>query len=94
MIEYLKSLSLSNNKLFLVKKKSKGARSKPKTQEMDKIIRATITVEVPYKNEYMNYGDKLNKKLKQIIADADFVPCSVQAGNLEPSTEPAIKDKK
>ena len=28
---------------------------------MDKIIRATITVEVPYSNELMNYGDKLNK---------------------------------
>ena len=61
---------------------------------MDKIIRATITIEVPYKNEYMNYGDKLNKKLKKIIADADFVSCSVQAGNLEPSTAPVIKETK
>ena len=93
-IEFLESVNPNSNKLFLVKKKSKGARSKPKTQEMDKTIRATITVEVPYKNEYMNYGDKLNKKLKQIIADADFVPCSVQAGNLEPSTEPVIKETK
>jgi len=61
---------------------------------MDKTIRATITIEIPYKNEYLNYGDKLNKKLKQIIADAEYVPCSVQAGNLEPSTEPVIKETK
>ena len=60
----------------------------------NKIIRATITVEVPYKNEYMNYSDKLNKKLKQIIAEADFVPCGVQAGNLEPSKEPVIRESK
>jgi len=58
-----------------------------------KIIRATITVEVPYKNEYMNYGDKLNKKLKQIIADTDFVSCGVEAGNLQPSKEPVIREK-
>ena len=30
-----------------------------------KTIRATITVEVPYENELMNYGTKLNKKIKQ-----------------------------
>ena len=59
---------------------------------MDKIIRATITVEVPYKNEYLNYGDKLNKKLKQIIADTDFVSCGVEAGNLQPSKEPVIRE--
>lgn len=61
---------------------------------MDKIIRATITVEIPYKNEYLNYGDKLNKKLKQVIADAEYVPSSVQAGNLKPSTEPVLKETK
>ena len=58
---------------------------------MHKIIRATITVEVPYKNEYMNYGDKLNNKLKQVIADADFVPCEVEAGNLDYSKRPVLK---
>ena len=61
---------------------------------MDKTIRATITVEIPYENKYLNYGDVLNKKIKQIIADADYVPCSVQAGNLEPSTEPVVKEAK
>jgi len=59
---------------------------------MDKIIRATITVEVPYKNEYLNYGDKLNKKLKQIIADTDFVSCGVEAGDLATSKEPVIRE--
>ena len=58
---------------------------------MDKIIRATITVEVPYSNELMNYGDKLNKKLKQVIADTDFIQHETQAGNLEPTTRPVIK---
>jgi len=94
MTGFLENVNPNNNKLFLAKKKSKGARSKPKTQKMDKTIRATITIEIPYKNEYLNYGDKLNKKLKQIIADAEYVPCSVQAGNLEPSTEPVIKETK
>ena len=60
---------------------------------MDKIIRATITVEVPYKDEYMNYGDVLNKKLKQVIANTDFIPHETQAGNLEPCTRPVIKDE-
>ena len=69
-------------------------RKKMTKNKTNKIIRATITVEVPYKNEYMNYSDKLNKKLKQIIAEADFVPCGVQAGNLEPSKEPVIRESK
>jgi len=60
---------------------------------MDKIIRATITVEVPYKNEYMNYGDVLNKKIKQIIADTDYISCGVEAGELEPSKEPVLREK-
>jgi len=60
---------------------------------MDKIIRATITVEVPYSNELMNYGDKLNKKLKQVIAEIDYIPHETQAGNLEPTTRPVIRDE-
>lgn len=60
---------------------------------MDKIIRATITVEVPYENELMNYGDKLNKKLKQIIADTDYIPHETNAGNLQPSKRPVIREK-
>jgi len=60
---------------------------------MDKIIRATITVEVPYSNELLNDGRKLNKKLKQIIADTDFIPHENLAGNLEPSKRPVIREK-
>ena len=41
----------------------------------------------------MNYGTKLNKKIKQIIAEADFVPCGIVAGNLEPSKEPVLRGK-
>lgn len=59
----------------------------------DKIIRATITVEVPYENELMNYGDKLNKKLKQIIADSEFVQHEALVGNLQPSKRPVIREK-
>ena len=60
---------------------------------MDKLIRATITIEVPYENELMNYGDKLNKKLKQIIADTDFIPHETHAGELEPCKRPVIREK-
>lgn len=60
---------------------------------MDKVIRATITVEVPYNSELMNYGDKLNKKLKQIIADTDYIPHETQAGELEPCKRPVIREK-
>jgi len=57
-----------------------------------KTIRATITVEVPYSNELMNYGDKLNKKLKQVIADTDYIPHQTEAGELKPCTRPVIKE--
>ena len=56
-----------------------------------KIIRSTITIEVPYENELMNYGDKLNKKLKQVIADTDFIPHQTEAGELSPSKRPVIR---
>jgi len=59
---------------------------------MDKVIRATITVEVPYSNELLNDGSKLNKKLKQVIADTDFIPHELNAGNLQPSKRPVIKE--
>jgi hypothetical protein len=58
---------------------------------MAKIIRATITVEVPYESELMNYGDKLNKKLKQIIADTDYIPHQTEAGELEPCQKPVVR---
>lgn len=56
-----------------------------------KIIRATITVEVPYENELMNYGHKLNAKLKEAINNADYIPCEIEAGNLNHSKRPVIK---
>ena len=62
-------------------------------RERSKVIRATITIEVPYESELMNYGDKLNKKLKQIIADTDFIPHETSAGNLKPCTRPVIREK-
>lgn len=56
-----------------------------------KIIRSTITIEVPYESELMNYGGKLNKKLKQIIADTDFIPHETEAGELAPCKRPVIR---
>ena len=41
----------------------------------------------------MNYGDKLNKKLKQVIAETDYILHETQAGNLEPTTRPVIRDE-
>ena len=60
---------------------------------MAKIIRATVTIEVPYRNDLMNYNELFSNKLKQIVADADFVPCSIHAGELEPCKSPVLKDK-
>jgi len=58
-----------------------------------KKIRATIVVEIPYSNELMNYGDKLNEKIKQVIADTKFVQCKVTAGNnFEDNSMPVIKE--
>ncbi len=59
---------------------------------MDKVIRATITVEVPYSNEFLNYGDKFDKKLKEIL-NQQFICCKVEAGNLEPNGMPVLKEK-
>ncbi len=60
-----------------------------------KKIRANIVVELPYSNELLNYGDKLNKKIKQVIADTKFVQCKVTAGNnFEDNSIPVIKETK
>ena len=58
---------------------------------MEKIIRATITVEVPYSNELMNYGDKFDKELRRVIDKTPYLNCKVEAGELEPTTMPVIK---
>ncbi len=58
-----------------------------------KKIRANIVVELPYSNELLNYGDKLNEKIKQVIADTKFVQCKITAGdNFEDNSMPVIKE--
>ena len=58
-----------------------------------KKIRANIVIELPYSNELLNYGDKLNEKIKQVIADTKFVQCKVTAGNnFEDNSIPVIKE--
>ena len=59
-----------------------------------KTIQATITIEVPYSNDYMNYADNLNKKIKQIVAEADFINCHVVAGkDLPTNGMPILREK-
>jgi hypothetical protein len=58
---------------------------------MDKVIRATITVEVPYSNELLNDGTKLDKKLRTVIKNAKFIPCKITAGELDYSKRPVLK---
>ena len=60
---------------------------------MDKIIRATITVEVPYSNELLNDGTKLDNKLRKVIDNAKFIPCKIKAGELDYSKRPVIRDE-
>ena len=45
-----------------------------------KKIRATLTIEVPYSNELMNYGKKLDKELRKVIDNTDFLNCKIVAG--------------
>jgi hypothetical protein len=52
---------------------------------MPKTIRATIQVEVPYTNELMNYGSKLDKELRKVIDNAPYLNCKLEAGNLKPN---------
>jgi hypothetical protein len=62
---------------------------------MDKIIRATIQVEVPYNSELLNYVEKLNKKILSVIEDGKFCS-SIEAGYLKPTRLPnnRLNDKK
>ncbi len=57
-----------------------------------KVIRATIVVEVPYENELMNYGTKLDKEIRKVIDNTPFINCHLEAGELEP-TAPVLKCK-
>ena len=56
-----------------------------------KTIRATIQIEVPYTNELMNYGSKLDKELRKVIDNASYLNCKLEAGNLEPNGMPTIR---
>jgi len=60
---------------------------------MDKIIRATITVELPYSNELLNDGTKLDKELRKVIDKSSFIPCKIKAGKLDYSKRPVIRDE-
>ena len=58
-----------------------------------KTIQATITIEVPYSNELMNYGYKLDKELRRVIDKAPYLSCKVVAGeNLDSNGMPVIRD--
>ena len=58
-----------------------------------KTIRATITVELPYSNKTMNYGDVLDKELRRVIDNTKFLNCKVVAGtNLSSDGLPVIRD--
>ena len=46
-----------------------------------KTIQATITIEVPYSNELMNYGSNLDKELRRVIDKTPYLSCKVVAGN-------------
>ena len=60
-----------------------------------KTIRATITIEVPYSNEYMNYGHKLDKELRRVIVNTPFLSCHIVAGDNSDIKDgmPVIRDK-
>ena len=60
---------------------------------MAKIIRATITVEVPYSNELLNDGAKLDKEIRKVIDNADFIAHEMAAGELDYSKRPVIRDE-
>ena len=60
---------------------------------MDKVIRATIQIEVPYSNELMNYGTKLDKELRKVIDNTPFLNCHLEAGSLQPNGNPTIRSK-
>lgn len=62
--------------------------------EKTKKIRATLTIEVDYDNELLNYGHKLQDKLRQVINNTDFLCCDVVSGDLKPSKMPVITEKR
>ena len=57
-----------------------------------KTILVTVAVELPYSNELLNYNDKLNSAVLDVIGDGKFA-CSVVAGNNLTSEHPINKRK-
>ena len=58
-----------------------------------KTIQATIVIEIPYSNEYMNYGHKLDAELRRVIDKTPFLNCKIVAGdNLDSNGLPVIRD--
>ena len=57
-----------------------------------KKIRATITVDLPYDDELLTHGGKLDAELKRVLT-SNFISCTIQSGELEASREPVIYDK-
>ena len=58
-----------------------------------KTIRATIQIEVPYTNELMNYGSKLDNELRKVIDSSSYLSCKLEAGELEPNGMPTLRLK-
>lgn len=62
--------------------------------KQNRTIRVTLTIDLPYDNELLNYGKKLDSKLREVINNTEHLCCSVQAGYLEFSKEPVIDGRK
>lgn len=59
-----------------------------------KTIRATLVVEIPYSNDYMNYGKKLDAELRRVIDKTEFLNCLIVSGEHKDTTNglPIIRD--
>lgn len=58
---------------------------------MKQKIRATITVEVPYSNELMNNGTKLDKEIRKVIDNSSYISSELESGHLKPSRRPVLR---
>lgn len=52
---------------------------------LERKIRATVIVELPYSNELLQDNKKLNNKIRAVLAQGEF-PCTVQTGKDLPFT--------
>lgn len=58
-------------------------------------IRATLVVEFDYDNALLTDGELCDQKIKQVIADAEFLPCRINSGtDFSDDTLPVISEKK